>query len=302
MRYDLNAVLHESLVRCDIPVHHGKRLVRIDNIVRADGPLLVSFDDGTTAEADLVIGADGIHSRVRQAIAPDAKPTFAGINGIGGRTPLDRVRAYDAGPDEMTFVFGPRGFFGYSACGGDHAMWWTNLARSQPGTPSAEGASADLKKQLLDRFGRYSGPIATLIEHGEGIYAGDVFDLQTLPRWSQGRALLIGDAAHAVSPNSGQGASMALEDAMLLARLIGDGHSSASNIFETFEAARRERCEKIVAEGRRRSSGKMELPRLRSDLRNLAMSVGIRLFGAGASDWIYDHRIDWDIPASETPR
>ena len=104
---------------------------------------------------------------------------------------------------------------------------------------------------LLHQYGQYSSPIPDIIRQAEHFTRVNVFDIVSLPHWSKGQALLIGDAAHAVSPNSGQGTSMALEDAMLLAKLIRDeAHLEA--VFTRFEAARKPRVERIVAEGRKK--------------------------------------------------
>jgi len=113
-----------------------------------------------------------------------------------------------------------------------------------------------LRKQLADRYGRYYQPIPSLIARTRDIIALNVFDIQSLPRWHKGRVVLIGDAAHAVSPNSGQGASLALEDAMYLAKLLRDCGPDYAEAFACFERDRKPRVERIVAAGRRAASDK----------------------------------------------
>jgi 2-polyprenyl-6-methoxyphenol hydroxylase-like FAD-dependent oxidoreductase len=109
---------------------------------------------------------------------------------------------------------------------------------------------------MLSMYHGYHDPIERLIEHTGPPVKLNVYDIQTLPSWHKGRLVLIGDAAHAVSPNAGQGASMALEDAMYLAKVLCEAHGDHERAFERFERERKPRVERIVAEGRRRSSDK----------------------------------------------
>ena len=111
-----------------------------------------------------------------------------------------------------------------------------------------------VKAALLRRFGTYHQPIPALTTHSTGMLQLNVYDVRSLPTWHRRRILLIGDAAQAVSPNAGQGASLALEDAMYLATLLPDfGYEAACDMFERH---RKPRAEKVVAEGRRRGRDK----------------------------------------------
>ena len=132
--------------------------------------------------------------------------------GVGGFVSDSLVPVSEQGA--MTFAFGGQGFFGYSRSGDGQSMWWTNLPQSAP-LSRAEIQQADssaLKRELLERFGEYFAPVPELIAGSESIMQLNIFDIQRLPSWHAGRVLVIGDAAHAVSPNAGQGASLALED------------------------------------------------------------------------------------------
>jgi len=296
MRADIYAVLADEMRKQSIPVHYGKRLDRI--IQTADGRKVVAyFADGSEAEGDLLVGADGIHSRTRSQIMPDApQPEFVGITGIGGKVPRSEVPAlspYDA--KSFNFTFGPQGFFGY--CGGSagEEMWWANLPRQ---TPYSEDdykflSPAVLCDQLMERFGGYCEPIPSLIARTPEIMALNIFDIQSLPRWHRDRVILIGDAAHAVSPNAGQGASLALEDSMYLAKLLRDS-SDYSEAFERFERDRKPRVERIVAAGRRAASDKTIVSPLVSKMRNVMIGLMLRVFGMPGQDWAFRYRIQWD--------
>jgi 2-polyprenyl-6-methoxyphenol hydroxylase-like FAD-dependent oxidoreductase len=173
-------------------------------------------------------------------------------------------------------------------------MWWSNLCRAHPlGPRELEGhANEWVRKELLDFFGHYHPPIPALIEASGPPVTLNLFDVATLPRWHDGRVVLVGDAAHAVSPSSGQGASLALEDAMDLAKRLRDDGEPA-RAFEGFERDRRARVERIVAEGRRHGTDKAEITPLPTQVRHFARWVALNLFGRRSQDWVYGYRIDW---------
>jgi 2-polyprenyl-6-methoxyphenol hydroxylase-like FAD-dependent oxidoreductase len=146
---------------------------------------------------------------------------------------------------------------------------------------------------MLRLFGGYHQPIPALIQATDSIVKLNVFDIASLPVWWHGRVALIGDAAHAVSPNAGQGASMALEDAMYLAKLLSRSEDYGQ-VFAQFERDRKPRVERIVAEGRRRGLDKQVVSPFQASVRELMMRIALNLFGPHADDWLYQYRIDWD--------
>jgi 2-polyprenyl-6-methoxyphenol hydroxylase-like FAD-dependent oxidoreductase len=297
MRADLYAVLAEDMKRESVPISYRKRLECIG--YADDGQTVIAhFGDGTHAEGDLLVGADGIHSQVRRQIMPDGpQPDFVGITGIGGAVAQAAVPTLSPHDTEsFNFTFGPKGFFGY--CGGStgEAMWWSNLPRAQPfSADELKSASSEaLRQQMLERYGGYHEPIPTLIARTPKILALNVFDIRSLPRWHDRRVMLIGDAAHAVSPNAGQGASLALEDAMYLAKMLRDNGRDYASAFARFEQDRKPRVERIVAEGRRRGADKAIVSPLKSKIRNAVLSVVLRLFGDRSQDWLFRYRIQWE--------
>jgi len=294
-RARLYGILLEALAERGIPVRHGKRLTGIEE---STGAVTARFDDGESATGDLLVGADGIRSTVREIILPQAaKPAFTGLIGGGGfLSREDLARLVGAGNEgAMTFCFGQGAFFGYAF--GDRgtengAYWWHSLASDRP-------LSAEERQRLSGQAGidaflqvghgwheRVRGIVAATREH---IGALDIFDVGSLPRWSNGRSVLVGDAAHAVSPHSGQGASMALEDAIVLAKALRDRGSHAQ-AFAAFEAERRPRAERVIAFGRRGGDRKRG-GRLASALQTALMPLILRLMPA--PHWLYGHEIAW---------
>jgi 2-polyprenyl-6-methoxyphenol hydroxylase-like FAD-dependent oxidoreductase len=152
------------------------------------------------------------------------------------------------------------------------------------------------RQQLIDLFAPDRGPASDLIAAGRLELAADnIRDLPSVPTWHRGPMVIIGDAAHAPSPSSGQGASMAAEDAVVLAKCLRD-LPDIPRALATYERLRRRRVERIVAQGARTSSAKTpgSVGRM---LRDLLLPAVFRFLVTERSQaWIFDHHIDWDAP------
>src|SRR5881396_925480 len=248
-RADLYRVLHEATQSRRIDVHHGRRLV--DAEVVANGGVTARFEDGTQATGDLLIGADGIHSRTRRIIDPAApEPRHLGLGNVGGFTRTAAVRT-PAGAYVMTF--GKRAFFGYVVHPSGETWWFANppsvptMRRRELVAPTSD----QWKARLIDLFADDAGPTVDIIRSTTELVGGtDQYDLPKVPTWYRGPMIVIGDAAHAASPSSGQGASMAIEDALVLAKCLRDLPEPAA-AFTAFERLRRPRVERQSAWPRR---------------------------------------------------
>lgn len=289
--------LADEAGRRGLPVHHGRRLVAIDD--RDGAPVVVRFDDGSSREADLVIGADGVHSSVRRSIDPNAPaPRFVGLTNFGGVTPAGVVPT-DVAPETWRMIFGRRAFFGYHATPTGELVWFVNLPRRAI-APDERASTSDASwlAHLVSLFEDEPNEAAAILRAGRLELAADnTHDLGHVPTWWRGRRIVIGDAAHAPAPSSGQGASMALEDAVVLARCLRD-RPTITEAFTTYETLRRERVEAIVAQGARSSSSKTPGVVGRF-FRDLAMRMVFRYVVTDASvAWMYDHRIPWHEPVT----
>jgi 2-polyprenyl-6-methoxyphenol hydroxylase-like FAD-dependent oxidoreductase len=293
------SLLHEILTAevhaQGIPIHYEKKLEHINQDIVG---VTAYFEDGHFATGDILIGADGIRSRTRSLTFPGGpQPEYIGLVGVGGFVPLSALPSLTQRDKEsMNYTFGAKGFFGYGVGNKDYAMWWSNLPREKELTQQElKDLSLDsVKEEMLSIYTGYHEPVETLIRNTERPLKINLADIQSLPCWSRDRVLLIGDAAHAVSPNAGQGASMALEDAMYLAKLLRDTDGKYDKAFAQFEHDRKPRVEKIVAEGRKRGADKKIVGPLRARIREIMMSVFINLFGEKGFDWLYRYKIDWN--------
>src|ERR687894_695646 len=291
-RSDLYRTLRDEAIRRGAHVEHGKRLV--DAEARPDGGVVARFKDGTEAEGDLLIGADGIHSRTRCIIDPSAPGArYIPVLNIGGYAGGVRVQAE---PETFHMVFGKRAFFGYAVHPSGEVWWFANPPRADEPTGAELAAigTEQWREMLIDLFAGDDSPAVEIIRSTPGNLTGwATYDLPSVPTWHRGSLVIIGDAAHATAPSSGQGASMAIEDAVVLARCLRD-LPDTRQAFAAYERLRRARVERIVAHGARTSNNKAAGPVGRV-LRDLMMPLILKRVARGESlAWMHDYHIDWD--------
>lgn len=288
-RADLYAVLRDRVVAAGIPIFYGKELVSATGT--GDG-VVAKFSDGSSAEGDIVVGCDGVHSRTRTLIDPDSPPpTSAGLINYGGYTSGIDV---DTEPGTFRMIFGERAFFGYAVAPDETVWWFVN----EPTTTTSAAAlparsDAELRAHLSDLFLSDSGPAAELIAAGHDLARPTLTHLlPRLPHWHRGRLVIIGDAAHAPSPSSGQGASLSIEDALVLAQCVRDLGANPAAL-EKFESIRRPRVERIVKAAARINNNKAATGFTRR-IRDAVLPAILRLSGSRETEKTYGHHIDWD--------
>ena len=292
-RADLYRVLSEEARRRGIRIEHGKRL--LDAEPTPDGGVVARFGDGTHAVGDLLIGTDGIHSRTRQIIDPAGPPPrYTGLGNIGGfaRTPVVTAK-----PGAYVMMFGKRAFFGYTVSPSGEVWWFANPPSAGELTREelASLTSDHWKARLIALFADDAGPAVEIIRSTTSWPPGtNQYDMPTVPTWWRGSMVIIGDAAHAAAPSSGQGASMAMEDALVLATCLRDRPDTA-RAFAAFEQRRRPRVERVVAYGARSSSGKAAGPIARV-IRDLVLPIVLKRVATQSQAWLFGHHIDWDAP------
>lgn len=225
-----NALGHE--------LHLGMECVAV--IEQAQG-VRVQFRNGAEAVGDLVIGADGLHSQVRAGLHGVQPPRYSGYTAWRGVVPFDHQRLQ---PGE-TWGRGAR--FGQIPMQGGRVYWFAT--RNTPaGQQSPDGEQAE----LLRIFGDWHAPIRALIEATPeiAILRNDIHDRPPLKQWGKGRMTLLGDAAHPMTPNLGQGACQALEDAVVLAKQL-QAIADIPTALRAYEAARIPRTTLIVQQSQR---------------------------------------------------
>lgn len=233
-RADLHAVLLEGAG--EVPIRMG---VDVRGLQQRNGAVTVEFGDGDAGEYDLVIGADGVHSSVR-GLALGGEMAARPVGQVGWRFVADC-------PPEVTtwsVMLGHRSAFLALPIGHDRVYCYCDVIPS----------SGDDPHEDLDRlFSGFAEPVPVILDTLPGrepVHRSTIEEV-TLDSWVRGRVVLVGDAAHATSPNMAEGAAMALEDALVLADSLRQLGVSAAAL-SAFEARRRPRTDWVQAQTHRR--------------------------------------------------
>ena len=263
-RAELHALLREAAG--DVPIRIG---LAVERLAQRDGIVSVDFSDGTSGEYDLVVGADGIHSAVRRlTFEPTAVPRPVGQ--IGWRFLAPR-------PPEVTtwsVMLGRRTAFLTIPIDDDCVYCYCDVV-SPPDHDTPERVPA---QRLSELFVEFADPAATLLEELDAaadIHVSTIEEV-VLDRWARERVVLIGDAAHATSPNMAQGAAMALEDALVLTDCLRR-IPAIPDALAAFEARRRPRTDWVRAQTHRRDHTRYLPPTIRDNVLRL---LGRRIFHA----------------------
>ncbi|MFI9201491.1 FAD-dependent monooxygenase [Streptomyces sp. NPDC053048] len=290
-RAELCRVLREEAVRRGVRVEYGKRLV--DVAVRPGGTVVALFADGSRAEGTMVIGADGIRSRTRVLLDPAAPPPrHTGQITVCGRT---RDAAHAPPPRTYRMYYGRRGLLGCTTAPDGTTFWFANI----PGPELPRGTLAAVtpdrwRRRVAAVFAEDGTRAAEIVAAaGDDIVGVNAYDLPSTAVWHDDHMVLAGDAAHATAPNAAQGASLAIEDGVVLARCLRD--LPAARAFGAYERLRRERVERVVAlsaamAGRRARTADERRERDAEVERRMTKDPRTVL------NWLTGYRIDWAAP------
>jgi salicylate hydroxylase/6-hydroxynicotinate 3-monooxygenase len=264
-RGDLHAAL-TTLVRGEI-VHFGKKLVDLDQA--ADGVDL-RFADGAQAHADAVVGADGVHSRVREIILGPEDPVFTGRVAYRTVYPTELLGGYRVdpgckwwGPDRHIVV--------YYVSAGTEVYFTTSVPEDWRVESWSTKGDVD---EVRAAFEGFHGDVQKVLGACPEVHKWAIYERDPLRTWSRGRVVLLGDACHPMTPYMAQGAATSMEDAAVLARCLeGVGQDGIVDAFRRYEASRKPRTSQIQLESR-------ENRWLRHPAR---------------ADWVYGHDA-WEAP------
>ncbi len=251
--------------------------------VRPDGVTL-RFTDGTEAEGALLVGADGLRSAVRAQLLSDGQPRYAGYTSWRGVADTREGVGTTA-----TEAWGRGRRFGLVPIDAERTYWFATHNASEGGRDNSELA----RETLLRLFYGWPAPIrdVLLATPRDAILRTDIYDRPDAARWGEGRVTLLGDAAHPMTPNLGQGAGQAIEDAVVLARELAKAGETGDVVLALrgYEAARAPRSQSMVAASRRlgvigQAEGALTC-RVRDTLMSLVPSAVARRQALGS--WVF---------------
>jgi 6-hydroxynicotinate 3-monooxygenase len=247
-RGDMHAAL-AAIVPPD-SVHMGKKLVGI----AADGPgVALAFADGSEVTADAVIGADGVHSLVRDHVqdrpGTTERPRFTGRVAYRTTFPAARLRGVDVGRSRTKWWGADRHIVIYLVTAARDEVYFVTSQPERADWITAESWSAkgDVG-ELRAAFADFHPDVRAVLAAAPEVHKWGIFERDPLPTWRRGRVVLLGDACHPMTPYMASGAAMALEDAVVVARcceqLAGE---DLTQIFDAYEATRKPRTSLVQA-------------------------------------------------------
>lgn len=248
-------------------LHTGKRF---DSFANTDNAVKVSFEDGTEASGDFLVGTDGIYSRVRNQLLGEQPYRYAQQTCWRSIVPFQLPKAYN---NTFTEVWGKeRGLrVGFGAINEEQIYFFATYFTPAGG----KDETGLLKDRLLDIYKDFPPVVLDFIKTANpaNILRNDIYDLAPVDQWFKSKVVLVGDAAHATTPNMGQGGNQALESAWAFGECMGAAKGNIANGFAQYQQQRLKKAHKIVNDSWRIS----EMVNLKSSvargLRNCAMQL-----------------------------
>lgn len=238
--------LHETLLSVLPPelIHTGKKLIGLD---QSDVGITLRFADGSTAQADAVVGADGLHSIVREILLGDERPRFSGRVAYRAVFPADRLNGLNLGPSRTKWWGADRHIVIYYTTRQRSEVYFVTSVPEPADwlTPESWSAKGDVN-DLRSAFEGFHRDVRAVLEACPDCHKWAILDRDPLPTWTKGRVTLLGDACHPMTPYMAQGAATSMEDAAILARCVNES-STIEEAFEVYEAHRKPRVSQIQA-------------------------------------------------------
>ena len=276
------------------------RAIRLDArcvaIEPAEASAAAYFADGRTIEADIVVGADGIHSLVRTSLFGADSPRFTGCMCWRGLVPAERIPPGLIEPSSLNWM-GPHGHVVHYYVRRGEMVNFVAIHDTDQWTEESWIREAD-RDELMATYAGWNEKLLRLFECSDRYFKWGLFDREPLPRWTKGRVTLLGDSAHAMLPFLAQGAAMGIEDACTLGELVARLPDNLDEALRRYEDLRVPRTRRAVLGSRERAKLN-HLPsrwaRLKRDVEYLTRRV---LYPDGTA-----HRVAWlygyDVAAEE---
>jgi 2-polyprenyl-6-methoxyphenol hydroxylase-like FAD-dependent oxidoreductase len=253
-RYGSNvAVVHRADLQSALVRSLGREALstaaEVSGFEQTEAQVTVKLREGSPEAGDVLVGADGLRSAVRRQLLGDGDPVYLGATiwrGMVGSEGLGIEPGHG-----INWIGRGSEFLAFHLAG--HRIYWAGVTKEPRGEQPGPGGH---KEDLFDRFAGWEEVIPALISATQpgAILRNDMYDRPPARRWSRGRVTLVGDAAHPMTPNQGQGACQALEDAVALGQSV-QGAPDLPKAFEMYEKRRIHRANRAVAMSRQASRG-----------------------------------------------
>jgi len=235
-RADLLAMLLEGI--SSQRLHSGHRCVRFSQDERE---ATVEFENGTSVSADVVVGADGIHSVLQPFVVPPATPVHSGVSASRGTIPAAAV-GWPA--EKVRFWLGEGQHFLVFPIRDNQLINYVGFVPTKEAMRESWSAPGD-PAELAAAFDGWDPVITAILAQVDSMFTWGLYDREPLARWTNGRLTLLGDAAHPMLPHQGQGANQAIEDAAALAALLAHSTGDATAALRAYEHVRQARTSEI---------------------------------------------------------
>lgn len=244
-RGDLRRVLLETArVTPRVQIQLGQR---VRSVSQGADAVTVETESGARLNAEALVGADGIHSVVRREVAGADAPRFSGevvwralVSSHGLAATQTAYHVLWNGRDRHFLQFPIRRGELLNLGGFVRSDRWQSESWTAPGS----------RKDFADLFADFHPAVRELIDRADECFVQAIHERDPLPRWWNGRVVLLGDAAHAMPPHMGQGAGMAIEDALVLARTLADSPGDWADAFQRYQVKRKARVDRVAADVR----------------------------------------------------
>ena len=270
-----------------IKIEWGKKL---ESIATDGNVATAQFADGSSVSGDCIVGCDGLHSRTRKIVMPDAPtPKYSGHVAAGSITPNQTKRPQN----ELTFHFGKKAYMICFVTPDDEAMWAVHLQVKPDSLYELKDiSSGKWQRKVYDLFDKDARYTRDLLKNQNSLTRIPLYDVEFLPAWHKGLVCLVGDSAHATTPHAGQGASMAMESALTLAKCLRD-IADTRKAFAKYQEMRKDRVEKMITLARRNGDMFTMTSPVGKWFRNIMMSAMMKRWST-KMDEIYGYKVDWD--------
>ena len=296
--------LRQQVADLNIPIVYGKKFTRV--VSETDDGVTFEFDDGSIERADLLIGADGIHSTVRKYIAPEIKPQYSGMVAITCAIQKSKLTfPSNLGPSDYPMPVAINGTAGAFVMAPQDVPGEEVLAGTQIKYPEQDRAGWDAllsdKEQLLSLLRANYEKWPTIVQSALDNVPSDTLGIwpyyvvPKLPNWSSlgNRVIIVGDAAHAVPPTAGQGASQGFEDTFTLAGLLANVSERVplEDALKWWKDMRQERVDQVIALTLQLNNARLPL----AEREKLMVGQTWQSGDAGELEWLYSRRIEEDV-------